>query len=558
MNLEPSSTSRQTHEVFNQPPRLEDYNLFEEDTALRELMRAAGASWVEEDCRTYGEMMGSAEWIRKGFRANENPPRFHSHGRQGHRIDFIDFHPAYHDFMEVGIRHGLHALPWASHRPGRHFARMALFYLHSQTEAGTGCPLSMTFACVPVLKKNEAVGKTWLPKIFSNRYDASDQEISHKKGATIGMAMTEKQGGTDVRANTTRAYPMGQAGAGQGYQITGHKWFYSAPMGDGFLTLAQTENGLSCFFIPRRKPDGERNTFFIQRLKDKLGNRSNASSEIEYREAYGILLGEEGRGVNTIIEMVMLTRYDNMIGSSALMRRAVSEAAHHIHYRKVMGKRLIDQPLMANVVADLCLEAEAALAMTARAAQSIERQEEEEHEKWLSRLLMPVGKYWICKRAVPLAGEALECLGGNGYVEEFILPRLYREAPLNSIWEGSGNVQCLDILRAISRNPESREAFFTELESARGGHKSFGPYIDETQKVLSEIGDAEYQARYLAERLAKAMQAAQLIKSGNTMVSDAFCDSRLGPVRGLNFGTLPSGIDSKAVIERARPKLVNK
>lgn len=387
-----------------------------------------------------------------GFLANQHKPEFHSHDRYGNRVDLVEFHPAYHELMRAAIEHELPSLPWTDPRPGAQVARAGLSYLHSQAEAGTGCPLTMTYASVPAIRLQADLAEKWLPKILSREYDPRNVPMEQKAGVTIGMAMTEKQGGTDVRANTTRAYPVGIPGPGQAYELVGHKWFCSAPMCDAFLTLAYTDKGLTCFLLPRHRPDGSRNQFYIQRLKDKLGNWSNASSEIEYRGALAWMVGEEGRGVPTIIEMVAMTRFDCMIGSSALMRQALTQAAHHCAYRKVGGRVLAEQPLMQNVLADLALESEAALALTLRMGHALDRAHDEQEEKF-ARLVTAVGKYWICKRAPAMINEASECMGGAGYVEETILPRLYREAPVNSIWEGSGNVQCLDVLRALSKEP---------------------------------------------------------------------------------------------------------
>lgn len=541
----------QTHQVFNQAPAFENINLYETDKLLSELVERSGAGWAVAELTEYGEMMGKAEWIEKGYLANKHTPVFHSHDRFGHRIDFIEFHPAYHEIMALAIKYKLHSLPWVEKKQGAHLARLGMDYIHAQNEAGTGCPITMTFSCVPAIKNHFPHANEWLTKILSDQYDASNKPHTEKPGLTIGMAMTEKQGGTDVRANTTQAKPAGPAGPGEAYIITGHKWFCSAPMCDAFLTLAQTETGLSCFLMPRWLPDGTKNTWEIQRLKDKLGNRSNASSEIEMDHATGWLIGEEGRGVPTIIEMVAMTRYDCMIGSSGLIRRGVAEAVHHCAHRKVMGALLIDQPLMQNVLADLCLESEAALAMTYRASVCLEN-EKEEDEQLLLRLLMPTGKYWITKRAAPLLVEAMECQGGNGYVEQGVIPRLYREAPVNAIWEGSGNVQCLDVIRAIGKSPKALDVYLAELDSALGFNDVYDHYIVELKKGLQPLGTQPGQARRFTEKMAVAMQGAQLIKLGSNLTADAFCQSRLSGNPGLLFGNLPDGIDYKAIIERFR------
>ncbi|WP_035385514.1 isovaleryl-CoA dehydrogenase [Ferrimonas futtsuensis] len=537
-----------THEVFNQPPALENHNLFDTDVPLRELLAREGGRWGEERVRHLGATLGQRDWIARGFQANEQAPKFHSHDRFGHRIDQVEYHPAYHELLSLAVDSGLPTLPWTHPQPGAHVVRMALSYLYSQVEAGSGCPLTMTFAAVPPLRKLSPQAGQWLQKLLHGCYDPTNAPIAQKQGITIGMAMTEKQGGTDVRANTSRADEV----EGELYRLTGHKWFCSAPMCDAFLVLAQAQGGLTCFLMPRWSPDGSKNALQIQRLKEKMGNRSNASSEIEFRDALAWRLGEEGRGVATIIEMVALTRYDCMIGSTALMRQAVAQVTHHIAHRSVLGKRLIDQPLMQNVAADLCLEVEGALAMTCRVARALDNQASEA-ERLLVRITTAVGKYWICKRATSQIGEAQECLGGAGYVEESILPRLYREAPVNSIWEGSGNVQCLDLLRAISRTPAVAEVFMEELGQARGGHRLYDAYLDRLGTLVTDLGDMEYRGRAVMERLALGFQGAQLIRAGNENVVDAFCRSRLQERLGYCFGNLPSGIDCRAIIERARP-----
>ena len=544
----------ETHAVFNQTPPLENFNSYLQDQALQALLMREGGDWGQQQVSELGAVLGQAQWLEKGFQANNNPPVFHSHDRYGHRTDVVEYHPAYHNLMQLAIQHDIHALPWKQQRAGAHVVRMAMYYLYAQVEAGSGCPITMTFACVPSLQNTPVIAEQWLPKVLSESYDPANKPIEHKSGATIGMAMTEKQGGTDVRANTSFAHPLEDRTPGSAYEITGHKWFCSAPMCDAFLTLAQTEQGLSCFLLPRWRPDGSRNGFYIQRLKDKMGNRSNASSEVEFRGALGWLLGEEGRGVSTIIEMVALTRYDCMIGSSALMRQAVAQVTHHVAHRQVMGKTLIEQPLMQNVVADLCLESEAALALTGRMAQALDKQNLEQ-EQLLIRLTTAIGKYWICKRACSHIGEAQECLGGIGYVEESILPRLYREAPVNSIWEGSGNVQCLDVMRAMRKTPWVTEALIEELASAQGHHAHYDASLNKLKGHLLNTADFEYQARHLVERMAKLMQAAQLIKADNNLIADAFCNSRLNTIRGLNYGNLAPGTDCLSIIERARPKL---
>jgi putative acyl-CoA dehydrogenase len=409
----------------------------------------------------------------------------------------------------------------------------------------------MTFACVPALRLQPDLAAQWLPKVLATEYDPRNVGLAHKAGVTVGMAMTEKQGGTDVRANTTRAFPVGAAGPGQAYELVGHKWFCSAPMCDAFLTLAQTEHGLSCFLLPRHRPDDSRNQFYIQRLKDKLGNCSNASSEVEFRGALAWMIGEEGRGVPTIIEMVAMTRFDCMVGSSALMRQALTQASHHCNHRSVGGRLLVEQPLMQNVLADLALESEAALALSLRMGRALDHPQDDQ-ERRFARLVTAVGKYWICKRAPAMINEAAECMGGAGYVEDSILPRLYREAPVNSTWEGSGNVQCLDVLRALAREPGVRDALFDELGDGHGDRR-LAAHITQLQASLADTGDIQYRARQLTEDIALALQAKLLLEAGNPAVSDGFIASRLGGSGGRAYGALPRDVAVQALVQRALP-----
>ena len=533
-------------DVFNQPPPFEGVNLFVADRPLVEALRREGAGWAEERVRAFGELVGRPETIAWGFQANGNPPALRSHDRRGERIDEVEFHPAWHALMELGVEHGLHALPWREPRPGAHVARAAMFLLLAEVEAGVGCPLSMTYSVVPALRAQPALAAEWEPRFTSTVYDPRPVPAAEKAGALCGMAMTEKQGGSDVRANTTAARPLGAGGAGAEYELTGHKWFCSAPMCDAFLVLAQAPGGLSCFLLPRFTPGGERNRFHLQRLKDKLGNRSNASSEVEFHAAWARLVGEEGRGVQTILEMVNHTRLDCVIGAAAGMRWGTARAIHHAIHRRAFGKLLIDQPLMRNVLADLAVESEAATAAMMRLARAYDA----EADAPFRRLATAVLKYWTCKRAPVHAAEALECLGGNGYVEEWGLARLYREAPLNSIWEGSGNVQCLDVLRAIQRSPESLAALIEEIGEARGDLRLDG-YVRDLRRELADLKDLETRARRLVERLALALQASLLVRHAPIAVADAFCASRLGGDAGRAFGTLPAGTELGAILERA-------
>jgi putative acyl-CoA dehydrogenase len=534
----------------NQPPPLVDYNVFDSDLPLRESFEREGASWAHELVRELGQLAGTQQAIDWGFQANANPPKLHTHDRFGERIDEVEFHPAWHELMKISVGHGLHALPWREPRPGAHAARAAAFYIWSQVEGGHGCPVSMTYAAIPALRKQPELAAKWEPLMTTLDYDPGLRPASSKRGVLFGMAMTERQGGSDVRANTTRAVPSGTDGE---HLLTGHKWFCSAPMCDAFLVLAQAPGGLSCFLLPRVLPDGTRNRFHIQRLKDKLGNRSNASSEIELDNAWAVMVGEEGKGVKTIIEMVNHTRLDCVIGSASIMRQAVAQATHHTAHRKAFGKLLSEQPLMVNVLADLAIESEATTILMMRLAGAFDRSSEAE-EAQFRRLAVAVSKFWTCKRAIAVVAEALECHGGNGYVEESILPRLYREAPLNSIWEGSGNVNALDVLRAMEREPESVNAFFTEVDAARGSDPRHDRAVADLRRELSNTNEFESRARRIVERMAMVLQSSLLLRYGDPVVADLFCSSRLDNDWGHSFGTLQSAGNLKSVIERHRPR----
>mgnify|MGYP000220365605 FL=1 len=541
-----------THTVENQPPELENYNLFEQDAALNEAIEREGAGWARQEISSFGEKVGQASYIELGFQANENKPTLHTHNRFGQRIDLVKFHPAYHELMKTSIESGLHSSPWTNPKPGAHVARSAKFYLQSQIEAAHCCPITMTFAAIPSLRTQPDLAKVWEPLITAQHYDAANIPSNQKQGITIGMAMTEKQGGSDVRANSTKAYPVSQGGSGQLYELVGHKYFVSAPMCDAFLMLAQAPGGLSCFLVPRWLADGNKNPLQFLRLKDKMGNIANASSETELRGALGYMVGEEGRGVKTIIEMVSLTRFDCMTGSSAGQRLAVAHAAHHCHYRSAFGAKLDQQPLMQNVLADLALEQEGSLAFTMRMARSLDNQQDES-EQLLMRLGTAVGKYWICKRTPNHAYEAMECIGGSGVMENSIFPRMFRESPINAIWEGSGNVQCLDVLRAISKTPEVVEVFFNEVDKAKGSNNILDNFVLQLKTELTDLNDIEYRARNIVDRLALAMQASLLVRNGNSMISDLFCTSRLHPNGSHNIGTMPKSKVCTQIIERARP-----
>ncbi|WP_435277964.1 acyl-CoA dehydrogenase family protein [Rhodococcus yananensis] len=534
-----------THEVFNQVPDLVPYPAGD-DLALLEGLRREGAAWAEDDVRALGVRAGGVDAQDRGRLADEYPPVLHTHDRYGNRIDEVEFHPAWHDLMRVAVENGLHAAPWRDDRPGAHVARAAKFYVWGQADAGHMCPISMTYAAVPALRHAPDLAAVYEPLLAAPHYDFGLREPSTKRGLIAGMSMTEKQGGSDVRANTTAA----TRNADGTYTIVGHKWFTSAPMSDLFLTLANTAAGPTCFLLPRVLPDGTRNRIHLQRLKNKLGNKSNASSEIEYEGATGWLVGEEGRGVGTIIEMVNMTRLDCVIGSATGMRAATLRAVHHARHRSAFGALLVDQPLMRNVLADLVVETEAATTMMMRLAGATDRSAGDPQEAALRRIALAVTKYWVCKRAPAHSAEALECLGGNGYVEDSGMPRLYREAPLMSVWEGSGNVAALDALRAMVRQPDTVEAFFGELELARGADTRLDDAIARVGKELADLENVEYRARRIVELMALVLQGAQLVRHGHPAVADAFCASRLDRDWGIALGTLPVGVDTAAVLAR--------
>jgi putative acyl-CoA dehydrogenase len=546
-----------THEVFNQPPPLEGHNAFDSDRVLVEALRREGAEWAEESVRELGAICGRPRTIRLGVEANENPPKLRTHDRFGNRIDEVEFHPSWHELMRLSVERGLHASPWREPKPGAHVARAASFMLTSQVEAGVGCPISMTYSVIPALRAQPELAAEWEPRFLSLSYDGERLvPAPDKKGALCGMGMTEKQGGSDVRANTTTARPLNGGGPGAEYEITGHKWFFSAPMCDAFLVLAQADGGLSCFLMPRFTPDGERNRIHLQRLKDKLGNRSNASSEVEFRGAWARLVGEEGRGVPTIIEMVNHTRLDCAVGSATGMRAGVAMASWHSAHRSVFGKTLTDQPLMQNVLADLAVESEAATISSLRLARAYDEAiAGDEQAQQFKRLANAVLKYWICKRGPMHAAEALECLGGNGYVEESGMPRLYRESPLASIWEGSGNVQCLDVLRGMAKSPASLEAFFAEVDAAAGADARLDAAASELREELGDLDAIESRARRVVEWMALVLQGSLLVRFGDQAVADAFCASRLGGDAGRAFGTLPPGVDFRRIVERHTPQI---
>lgn len=543
-----------THDVFNQPTPLVDYNLFETNRPLRDALKLNAPSLATAELSALGARLGSAEMQSHARLANVHTPVLHSHDRFGRRVDQVEFHPAYHELMKLSVGAGLHGTPWSGQSESAHVLRAAGFMLFTELEPSTLCPISMTYAVTPALRSNAAIHADWSPKLTSRAYDPALKLFSQKSGVTMGMGMTEKQGGSDVRANTTQAASDGSDGWGQRFRLTGHKWFFSAPMCDAFLVLAQAPAGLSCFFLPRILPDGTPNTIRIQRLKDKLGNKANASSEVEFESASAWLVGEEGRGIPQILEMGTLTRLDCALGTSGLMRQALSIALNHCSERQAFGKPLIAQPLMRNVLADLALESEAATALAMRLARAFDHSGDA-HEQAMARLLTPVAKFWICKRGSLFAQEAMECLGGNGYVEEGgegIMARIYREMPLNSIWEGAGNIMALDLLRAL-RKGDAAAALAHELAPAKGSHPALNRLAAALPSRVEEMA-TEMEARRLAQDVALAVQAALLCQTAPPAVFGAFCDSRLAGNWGQTFGTLGTGLDVDALIQRAMPQ----
>jgi putative acyl-CoA dehydrogenase len=538
-----------THSVTNQPPPLVGYDVYSADRALSEAVeRHLAPELLDEvsgELAGLGRTCGAAQVQEWGALANDNPPRLRTHDRYGRRIDEVDFHPAWHRLLGKGVSAGLTAA-WA--RPGGHVRRAAAFLMWTQVEAGNGCPLSMTHAAVPALRTDPDLAAEWEPRLTSMIYDRDLRPARQKAGALFGMGMTEKQGGSDVRANTTTATPLAEAGT---YALTGHKWFCSAPMSDGFLVLAQAPEGLTCFLVPRVLDDGTRNVFLIQRLKDKLGNRSNASAEVEFDGTWARRVGDEGRGVRTIIEMVAATRLDCVLGSAGLMRQAVAQAVHHCTHRETFGGRLVDKPLMRNVLADLAVESEAATTLALRLAAAYD--DGGEQERALLRIAVPAAKYWVTKRCTPVTVEASECLGGNGYVEESGMPRLVRESPLNSIWEGAGNVQALDVLRALQREPMAFNAYLQEVGRARGADHRLDSAIKDLLTELADLDGIEARARRVTERLALVLQGSLLVRFAPPEVADAFCAARLGGDGGAAFGTLPHSLALAPIVERARP-----
>jgi putative acyl-CoA dehydrogenase len=547
MSVYAPATRLTTHEVINQPGEFGGRNLYTTDLVLREASLREGGNSLEAPLAALGELVGSERVLDLGAQANRQLPELTTFDRYGRRIDEVRFHPAYHELMRLAMEHGIHDLPWRAQEPSSHVAHAAMLALFTQAEAGTMCPINMTYAVVPALRAGGEVGAPWLAKLVGGRYDAPLAPLAQKRGITMGMAMTEKQGGSDVRANTTRAHRLEGSGS-HAYRLVGHKWFCSAPMSDGFLTLAYADRGLSCFLVPRITPAGERNTIAIMRLKDKLGNKSNASSEIEYHDTYAELLGEEGRGVNVIIEMVHHTRLGTIAGTIGMMRMALAQAVHHASGRSAFQKKLIDQPVMRAVLADLALEYEAAALLTMRVARAFDGRDES--QRAFARLAVAASKYWLTKRNPNFVYECMECLGGAGYVEESPLPRLFRESPLNAIWEGSGNVIALDILRTLTREPAAVTAYAAELELAYGAHRVFDQSAVAFLDELARAPIAEAEARACAERLALLLQASLVIRHTPSAVADAFVATRIAGQGRQTFGTLPRAVDVSAILAR--------
>jgi putative acyl-CoA dehydrogenase len=542
-----------THEVSNQVPELSDYNLYTTDVVLAEGVRR-DADWHDDKLARFGAELGSKEVLRLGELANRHLPQLHTHDRCGNRIDQVEFDQSWHQLLGLLRRECLHALPWIQARPGAHVARAAGYFLQSQVEAGSLCPTTMTFAAIPVLQKEPQLFESLRDKLFCSEHDSRDLPLAQKRSILIGMGMTEKQGGSDVRSNATVARPLNGEGRGAAYALTGHKWFFSAPMCDAHLVLARTDSGLSCFFVPRWRPDGDKNAVLVQRLKDKLGNRSNSSSEVEFHDAYGIMVGEEGRGVPTIIEMANHTRLDCVIGSAGLMRQAFVQAAHHARHRVAFGRRLAEQPLMRNVLSDLALESEAATLLMLKLAHAVDAGHDPLQRAW-RRILTPAAKFWVCKRALEFTGECMEVWGGNGYVENAPMARLYREAPVNSIWEGSGNVMCLDVLRAIERETDGFMLLLEDLGSTATQHAGLQALLDDLRRDLAMPPEQhELHARRLVQRLVLAAQGSLMLRHAPQAIADAFIGSRADAASGRVYGTLSATALQQDILQRAWPE----
>ena len=528
----------------NQPPPLVGYNAWSGDLILIDAVEREGGGWIAGRASQLGNLIGSERLQTLAAQANRNLPELRTHDRFGSRIDVVEYHPAYHELMALAFGAGLHSLAWTEKRAGAWVARAALNYLWNQGENGVACPVTMSFAAVRILRNDARLCAQWEPKLLAVDYDPRQLPLAQKRAVTMGMAMTEKQGGSDLRANSTSAVALG----GGEYELSGHKWFCSAPMSDAFFTLARTPAGVTCFFVPRSLPEGGRNVFLLQRLKDKCGNRSNASAEIEFAGTRAQVVGEEGRGIATLIEMAHLTRFDIVVACAGMMRAALNQALHHAAHRQAFGRRLAEHSLMQNVLTDMALECEAATLLALRLARAFDRSAGDERERSLMRLMTPIAKYWLCKRLPSFVAEAMECLGGNGYVEEAPLARLYREAPLNGIWEGSGNVICLDALRS-QRAPESLGALVEEI---RGGGARSRHAAAAIPQLFKGAGESEFEARRIVETVALALQASLMERHALPEAADAFCASRLERNGGWAFGTLPPATACKPILERTR------
>lgn len=540
-----------THDVDNQTPPLVGYNAFTQDQVLVDAMQREGAGWAYDHCAEFGAIVASERVAELTRLAHKHIPELRTHDRFGNRIDFVEFHPAYHALMSIAFGAGVHSFAHNASRPGGHVARAALCYLWNQAENGTSCPTGMAYAAIPGFQMSPWLSGDWLHKLAAQDYDPSFRPVAEKRAITVGYAMTEKQGGSDLRANTTTGIRIGSDGDVEIYELTGHKWFFSAPMSDGFFTTAHTTNGISCFFVPRWKPDGTRNSFFLQRIKDKCGNRSNASSEMEYTRTWAVLVGEEGRGVRTILESADYTRLDFAIGSAALLRQALNLAIFHAEHRKAFGKRLVEHPMMKNTLADLALESEAATVLALRLAAAIDRAGDDESERLLARILTPVGKYWNCKRAPVVVEEALECIGGNGFIEEHPMARLYREAPINTIWEGTSNMMGMDVLRAFDREPATLDAVLLEIRRGASADARIAKWADEIEHLARDKALAAQQPRQLTEMIALGIQASVMARGSPSAVVGAFLDSRLGSGSRRTFGTLAAKHDLDAIVRRS-------
>jgi putative acyl-CoA dehydrogenase len=550
--LNPNSVLR-THSVENQPAPLEFVNAFESDIVLKEAVEREGGGWASDNLTQLGARVFDPEWIEKANLANRIVPELRRFNRLGQRVDTVEFHPAYHDIMGLALKHQVHALPWRANRGGGHVARAAAEILFSQLECGVLCPVDIIYGIVPMLRKQPGLSESWEPLMVSTEYDPRPIPHWQKKGITLAFTSTEKQGGSDIRGNTTFASPTGQKGPGNEYILNGHKWFCSAAGADVIFVVAQTEKGPGCFLVPRWLPDGARNPISLERLKDKLGNKSNASVELEFEGTHGWLIGEEGRGIPTVMEFMLHTRFGCALIPAGLMRQSLTQAIHHTRHRTAFQRKLVDQPLMRNVLADLALDSEAATTLMMRIARAFDSSATDERERAFGRITVAVAKYWLNKRVVPFVHECLETHGGGGYIEESVMPRLYRESPLHGIWEGPGNVISLDILRAFRKDPLSGEVFFAELDRVRGQDSRLDATADQCRKLVYDDKMPEGSARYLAEKMALAMQAAMLIQYAPNAVADAFCMTRLGDVSGWAYGTLPPGVDTDAILDRAFP-----